>query len=188
MTADDEVTSRPDTVDVPEVAPDREPETAAVPSRVEGAVPRRDFAQLEELLGYHFNDKLYLANALVHKSYLHAVPDLPYGSNERLEFLGDSILGFIVSSDLYLAYPDTDEGQLTAWRGALVRLTTLAQVAEPLDLGEYMFMSRGEEVSVAACAAPTWAELSRPSWGPSTWTGAWKPLVRSGTPSSAKAK
>ena len=76
-----------------------------------------------------------------------AVPDLPYGSNERLEFLGDSILGFIVSSDLYLAYPDTDEGQLTAWRGALVRLTTLAQVAEPLDLGEYMFMSRGEEVS-----------------------------------------
>ena len=147
MTADDEVTFGPDTGDAPRAASDREPETAAVASRVEGAVPRQDLAQLEELLGYHFEDHLYLTNALVHKSYLHAVPDLPYGSNERLEFLGDSILGFIVSSDLYLAYPDTDEGQLTAWRGALVRLTTLAQVAEPLDLGEYMFMSRGEEVS-----------------------------------------
>ncbi|MEP6774520.1 MAG: ribonuclease III [Chloroflexota bacterium] len=147
MTADDVVASRSDFGDAPEITPDQGPDTAAVPSRVEGAVPRRHFAQLEEMLGYNFKDKLYLSNALVHKSYLHSVPDLPYGSNERLEFLGDSILGFIVSSDLYLAYPDTAEGQLTAWRGALVRLTTLAQVAEPLDLGEYMFMSRGEEVS-----------------------------------------
>jgi ribonuclease-3 len=102
---------------------------------------------LQEKIGYAFGQEDFLRNALVHKSYLHAVPDLPGGSNERLEFLGDSILGFIVSSDLYLAYPDTPEGQLTSWRGALVRLTTLAQIAEPLELGEYMYMSRGEEVA-----------------------------------------
>lgn len=98
-------------------------------------------------MGYTFSNEDHLSNALVHKSYLHAVPDLPGGSNERLEFLGDSVLGFIVSSDLYLAYPDTPEGQLTAWRGALVRLTTLAEIAEPMELGEYMFMSRGEETA-----------------------------------------
>jgi ribonuclease-3 len=147
MTAGDEVAFGSDASGAPEVTPETGSEPTAVASHVEGAVPRRPFEQLEDLLGYRFNDKLYLSNALVHKSYLHAVPDLTNGSNERLEFLGDSILGFIVSSDLYLAYPDTDEGQLTAWRGALVRLTTLAQVAEPLDLGEYMFMSRGEELS-----------------------------------------
>ena len=115
--------------------------------RAEGAVPRRPFQELQEKIGYTFSEEEYLRNAMVHKSYLHAVPDLSGGSNERLEFLGDSILGFIVSSDLYLAYPDTPEGQLTSWRGALVRLTTLAKIAEPLALGEYMYMSRGEEVA-----------------------------------------
>ena len=115
--------------------------------RAEGAVPRRPLQELQEKIGYTFSEEEYLRNAMVHKSYLHAVPDLPGGSNERLEFLGDSILGFIVSSDLYLAYPDTPEGQLTSWRGALVRLTTLAKIAEPLALGEYMYMSRGEEVA-----------------------------------------
>lgn len=115
--------------------------------RAEGAVPRRDFESLEERIGHKFQADDYLRNAMVHKSYLHAVPDFYLGSNERLEFLGDSILGFIVSSDLYLAYPNVPEGQLTSWRGALVRLTTLAKVAEPLELGEYMYMSRGEEVA-----------------------------------------
>ncbi len=121
-------------------------ETEVAP-RAEGAVPRRPFEPLEERIVYCFKDQNYLRNAMVHKSYLHAVPDFPLGSNERLEFLGDSVLGFIVSSDLYLDYPSTPEGELTSWRGALVRLTTLAKVAEPLELGEYMYMSRGEEVA-----------------------------------------
>jgi ribonuclease-3 len=122
-------------------------EVATPMPRAEGAVPRRPLQELQEKIGYSFSEEEYLRNAMVHKSYLHAVPDLPGGSNERLEFLGDSILGFIVSSDLYLSYPDTPEGQLTSWRGALVRLTTLAKIAEPLALGEYMYMSRGEEVA-----------------------------------------
>ncbi|HET9493735.1 MAG TPA: ribonuclease III [Chloroflexia bacterium] len=113
--------------------------------RAEGAGPRLPLEALQESLGYRFQNEDLLRNALTHKSYLHAVPDAPGGSNERLEFLGDSVLGFIVSTDLFLANPDTAEGQLTTWRGALVRLTTLAKVAEPLELGEYMFMSKGEE-------------------------------------------
>jgi ribonuclease-3 len=120
---------------------------AEVAPRAEGAVPRRPFEPLEQQIGYTFADQSYLRNAMVHKSYLHAVPDFPLGSNERLEFLGDSVLGFIVSSDLYLDFPSTPEGELTSWRGALVRLTTLAKVAEPLELGEYMYMSRGEEAA-----------------------------------------
>jgi ribonuclease III len=120
--------------------------TAQVP-RAEGSIPRQPFEDLQAKISYTFKDEDYLRNAMVHKSYLHAVPDLPGGSNERLEFLGDSILGFIVSSDLYLSNPDTSEGQLTSWRGALVRLTTLAEIAQPLQLGEYMYMSRGEEVA-----------------------------------------
>jgi ribonuclease III len=143
MTADEQTVSRSEIA----ATPDKGLEANSVLPRAEGAVPRRPFSELEEKMGYRFRDEDYLSNAMVHKSYLHAVPDLAHGSNERLEFLGDSILGFIVSSDLYLASPATDEGQLTSWRGALVRLTTLAQVAEPLELGEYLFMSKGEEVS-----------------------------------------
>jgi ribonuclease-3 len=127
-----------DTDQSPPVAPTATP-------RAEGAPPRRPFEPLEEQVGYTFLDKALLQNAMVHKSYLHAVPDFPPGSNERLEFLGDSVLGFVVSSDLYIENPGTSEGELTAWRGALVRLTTLANVAAPLELGEYMYMSRGEE-------------------------------------------
>jgi ribonuclease-3 len=117
----------------------------ALQPRAEGAGPRRPLAGLQESLGYQFRNEDLLRNGLTHKSYLHAVPDAPLGSNERLEFLGDSVLGFIVSTDLFGANPDTAEGQLTTWRGALVRLTTLAKVAEQIELGEYMYMSRGEE-------------------------------------------
>jgi ribonuclease-3 len=134
--------------DEPEQTPPEragEQPTPTFQSRAEGAGPRRPLAALQESLGYAFQNEDLLRNALTHKSYLHAVPDVPFGSNERLEFLGDSVLGFIVSTDLFLANPDTAEGQLTTWRGALVRLTTLAKVAEPIELGEYMYMSRGEE-------------------------------------------
>lgn len=115
--------------------------------RAEGALPRRPLEELEEKLGYSFENRQYLVNALIHKSYLHAVPDFPPGSNERLEFLGDSVLGFIVSSDLFSQQPGMSEGQLSALRGALVRLNTLAELAEPLEVGQYMYMSHGEEAA-----------------------------------------
>jgi ribonuclease-3 len=115
--------------------------------RAEGALPLRSLDELEEKIGYLFKSRQHLVNALIHKSYLHAVPDFPLGSNERLEFLGDSVLGFIVSSDLFSEQPGMSEGQLSALRGVLVRLNTLAELAEPLEIGQYMYMSHGEEAA-----------------------------------------
>jgi len=112
-----------------------------------GALPRRPLAELEAAIGYMFNNPAFLTNALVHKSYLHELPDTPITSNERLEFLGDAALGLIVSADLFTSYPDVPEGRLSALRGALVRLNTLAEIAAPILLGEYLYMSHGEEAA-----------------------------------------
>src|SRR5919199_6227058 len=111
------------------------------------AQPLRPRSELEEAIGYEFEDKEALERALVHKSYLHQVPDYYLGSNERLEFLGDAVLGLIVSADLFTLRPDISEGRLTSLRGALVRKNTLAELAAPFMLGEYLYMSRGEEAA-----------------------------------------
>src|SRR5215218_7846093 len=87
--------------------PQGEQHPAPPQPRAEGAGPRRPLADLQDSIGYRFENEALLHNALTHKSYLHAVPEAPGGSNERLEFLGDSVLGFIVSTDLFLANPDT---------------------------------------------------------------------------------
>lgn len=116
-------------------------------SRPAGAFPRRPLAELEDAIGYAFSNSAYLTNALVHKSYLHEVTDTDLPSNERLEFLGDAALGLIVSADLFRSYPDVPEGRLSALRGALVRLNTLAEIAAPISLGEYLYMSHGEEAA-----------------------------------------
>ncbi|HUP28008.1 MAG TPA: ribonuclease III [Chloroflexia bacterium] len=113
----------------------------------EGAEPRRPLDGLEAVLGYEFKNKRLLATALVHKSYLHDVPRTGLEPNERLEFLGDAVLDLIVSANLYVLNPGMSEGQLSALRGALVRMSTLAEIAAPLELGEYMYMSRGEEAA-----------------------------------------
>ncbi len=113
----------------------------------QGALPLRPLGELEGAIGYAFTTPSYLTNALVHKSFLHEVSDTPLPSNERLEFLGDAALGLIVSADLFVAYPDVPEGRLSALRGALVRLNTLAEAAAPLLLGEYLYMSHGEEAA-----------------------------------------
>ncbi len=110
-----------------------------------GAPPRRPVAELERAIGYAFKQADYLRTALAHKSYLHEVPSAT--SNERLEFLGDAVLDLIVSDDLFHEHPGLPEGQLSALRGTLVRLNTLAEVAAPLQLGEYLYMSRGEEAA-----------------------------------------
>ena len=113
----------------------------------EGAPPRRPLSDLENAIGYEFGNKDLLRAALVHKSYLHDVPGFTLGSNERLEFLGDAVLAMVVSANLVLAHPDLPEGQLSSLRGALVRLSTLAEIAAPIGLGQYLYMSRGEEAS-----------------------------------------
>ncbi len=117
------------------------------PATEEGAPPRKPLQELQQAISYRFRNEDYLINALVHKSYLHEVPDTALGSNERLEFLGDSVLGFIVSGDLFKSRPGMSEGELSSLRGVLVRLSTLAELAIPLHLGEYLYMSHGEEAA-----------------------------------------
>ncbi len=111
----------------------------------EPALPR----ELEDALGHRFTHKQYLAQALTHSSLAHerASRDPQPLDNERLEFLGDAVLGVLTTESLYRRYPDLSEGPLTRLRGALVSRKYLAQVARGLSLGNYLLLGRGEERS-----------------------------------------
>ncbi len=100
---------------------------------------------VENALNLSFADKTLLQRALTHRSYLNENPDHPLEDNERLEFLGDAILDFITGEYLYHHFPEMAEGQLTNLRSALVRTEKLAQFAIELNLGNYLFLGRGEE-------------------------------------------
>lgn len=91
-----------------------------------------------------FKDKKLYERVFTHRSHLNESPEL-VESNERLEFLGDSILSFIVSSYIFEHYPQLKEGELTALRSVLTNTQTLYRFAESLDLGKYLRLSRGEE-------------------------------------------
>lgn len=99
---------------------------------------------LEAKLGYTFRDRRLLENALTHSSYANENHS-PSGSNERLEFLGDSVLGMVTADFLYRKHPDLPEGELTRKRAALVREESLVEVADRLDLGAYLKLGRGED-------------------------------------------
>ncbi len=106
-----------------------------------------DLGALQEKLRVQFKDLSFLQMALVHRSYIHENPDEPQKTNERLEFLGDALLGLATAEKLYRQFPDAAEGELTQLRSALVRQETLAKVAASLELGDYLFLGRGEEMS-----------------------------------------
>ena len=98
---------------------------------------------LEEKLGYSFQNRELLENALTHSSRANeSRGKLP--SNERLEFLGDSILGMVVADHLYRGHPDLPEGDLTRTRAALVCEESLVEVAQALNLGDYLRLGKGE--------------------------------------------
>lgn len=103
-----------------------------------------DLDELERRLGVTFKNRALLRHALVHKSLTNDLGASGLESNERLEFLGDSILGLVVSEQLFRHYPDRDEGQLTLLRSALVRASSLAAWARDLDLGSFVLVGRGE--------------------------------------------
>lgn len=98
---------------------------------------------LEEKLGYTFSDPALLENALTHSSRANESRGKLH-SNERLEFLGDSILGMVVADHLYRNHPDLPEGDLTRTRSALVCEESLVEVAQELSLGEYLRLGKGE--------------------------------------------
>jgi ribonuclease-3 len=106
-----------------------------------------DIAALQKILGVSFGRTYLLEQALVHSSYINENPAATPGHNERLEFLGDAILDFIVADKLYRAFPDLSEGEMTRFRAALVRRDTLAHIARGIGLGDFLYMGKGEEAS-----------------------------------------
>ena len=104
------------------------------------------YKKLEKKLGLKFKEWHLLKNAFVHRSYLNEHKSSKMENNERLEFLGDAVLELVVTEHLYSNYPNP-EGELTNWRSALVKGKMLAKIAKELNLGEYLYLSHGEENS-----------------------------------------
>ena len=106
-----------------------------------------DLAELQKILGVSFPQSELLTQALTHSSYANENPGIAPASNERLEFLGDAILGLIVAENLYRDFPSMSEGEMTRLRSILVKQETLARVAESIRLGSYLYLGKGEEAS-----------------------------------------
>ena len=103
------------------------------------------WTKLEKAIGYQYKNKELLKCALSHSSYANEIYKNNLKSYERLEFLGDSILGFVTAEFLYRTFPDKLEGELTRIRAELVCEKNLADVAEELHLGDYLLLGHGEE-------------------------------------------
>lgn len=101
--------------------------------------------KLEERLGYTFQNRALLVNALTHSSYANENRGKGLQSNERLEFLGDSVLGMVTADYLFRTHPDLPEGDLTRTRAALVCEGSLVEVAQALELGQHLLLGKGED-------------------------------------------
>ena len=104
-----------------------------------------DVKELQNRIGYAFGDEKLMENALTHSSYANERGKSRIFSNERLEFLGDSVLGFVTAEYLYDKYPSRPEGEMTRIRAELVCEHSLAETAEALDLGAVLLLGKGEE-------------------------------------------
>ena len=105
---------------------------------------QKDFDTFQSGLGLQFNDPALLRQAFTHRSYLNEHRGEAVGHNERLEFLGDAVLELIATHFLYEKFPHEAEGELTAYRAALVNAVTCAEVAAEIGMNDFMLLSRGE--------------------------------------------
>jgi ribonuclease III len=120
---------------------------AVFQTALKGNTVMADITDLQKILGVTFRDTSLLEKSLVHRSYLNENQGIATDSNERLEFLGDAVLGLVVAGKLYRDYPNFNEGEMTRFRSTLVRRETLARVAESINLGDYLFLGKGEALS-----------------------------------------
>ena len=104
-----------------------------------------EFEPLERVLGYRFRDRGLLEHALTHRSRVHEDASGGVIDNESLEFLGDSILGFVIADMLFREFPQHNEGQKSKLKASIVSATALGRLGERLGLGEYLILGRGEE-------------------------------------------
>lgn len=129
---------------------------------------------LETAIGYRFRNLTLLQNALAHSSYANERWHNSLMSNERLEFLGDSVLGMLVADYLYRNFPNRPEGELTRMRADMVCEKALAVVAEQIGLGRHLMLGRGKSRAAAGTGipfCPTRWNLSSP---PAIWTAVWR--------------
>jgi ribonuclease-3 len=103
-----------------------------------------DFSTFEKKCDITFKDKALLKQAFIHRSYINENRQMNLGHNERLEFLGDAVLELVVTDFLYRKYRDRTEGDLTAYRSALVNAQSLSKVAIDLSMNDYLLLSKGE--------------------------------------------
>ena len=108
----------------------------------------RSLDQLEASLNLNFKNKKLLKNVFVHRSFLNEHKNFYLASNEKLEFLGDSVLSLVTSVYLYKNYPDLMEGDYTEIKAAIVRTESLAEAAMSLNLGDYLYLSKGQDKEV----------------------------------------
>ena len=107
-----------------------------------------DFSKFEKNIGIIFKNKELLRQAFTHRSYLNEHRDTELVHNERLEFLGDAVLELIVTEYLYGKYPDSNEGELTAFRSALVNSDTLSNAAGKIEMNDFLLLSKGESKDI----------------------------------------
>jgi len=108
---------------------------------------KHKWLHLCNLLDYHFENPEILRQALTHKSYVSSESEVNFGNNERIEFLGDAVLDLVVSEMLMQEFPKLDEGGLSKFRASLVSESGLCKQARVLDLGDYLLLGRGEEMT-----------------------------------------
>ena len=111
------------------------------------SILREGSSSLQEILGIHFENPALLNLALTHRSYIYETPGEGQSSNERLEFLGDSILAFISADFLYRTFREMNEGELSDIRATLVKRETLANFARDIQLGNFLLLGKGEQSS-----------------------------------------
>ena len=103
-----------------------------------------NFIKLEKILRINFKNRDLLRQAFVHRSYLNEHANFKLGHNERMEFLGDAVLELAVTENLFKKFPDEQEGKLTNLRSSLVNTKMLAEIAQELKLGDFLYLSKGE--------------------------------------------
>ncbi len=106
-----------------------------------------NFRTLEESLNYFFKDKELLLEAITHRSFCHEYPGQSRRYNERIEFLGDAVLGLVITETLYIDNPHLEESQMSKFKSYLVSGRILAQIASTINLGEFLYIGKGEESS-----------------------------------------
>ncbi len=114
-------------------------------SEIQSTPNAKDVSVVESALGYYFEDRSHLILALTHSSFAHESSATHLASNERLEFLGDAVLGLIVTRYLYQTYPLLSEGKLSVMKSRLVSGGILGKMARTLNMGKFLLLGRGEE-------------------------------------------